>query len=353
MWRGGGEISCASASLCVAGSAGYLASTVKPTGRSSAWRLIPYHDSQSLDGISCPSAALCVAVDDAGGAVASTAPAAKRSAWRRFEIAWTHSLSAVSCPTPKLCVAGGSGPLFTSRHPSQGASAWKPTSAGNVDVLSCPSTSLCVGAAEGSVLVSTDPTGGGRAWHEYTVDTASYPCGNGETCPAAITGISCLPSFCLGADNLGNSVTSTDPGGGPSSWTVRPAGLASPPQFEQAPASLAVSCPSSQLCVVVSSTGEVETSTNPTGDASAWTHTDLHDPSGLNGVSCRTVSFCVAVDGAGHAFTSTNPTGGTAAWKPTSVNRGIPLNAVSCAARSRCVAVDSYGYATIGRAARR
>ena len=123
-----------------------------------------------------------MAVDDAGGAVASTAPAAKRSAWRRFEIAWTHSLSAVSCPTPKLCVAGGSGPLFTSRHPSQGASAWKPTSAGNVDVLSCPSTSLCVGAAEGSVLVSTDPTGGGRAWHEYTVDTASYPCGNGETC---------------------------------------------------------------------------------------------------------------------------------------------------------------------------
>ena len=81
----------------------------------------PYHFSQSLAAVSCPTLALCVAVDNAGGVVVSTAPAARRSSWRRFEIAWNTSLSAISCPSSRLCVAGGPGGLITSTHPTRGA----------------------------------------------------------------------------------------------------------------------------------------------------------------------------------------------------------------------------------------
>jgi hypothetical protein len=246
-----------------------------------------------------------------------------------------------------FCVAGGPDGLITSRHPTRGAPAWNPAGYGYDPAgLSCPSISLCVGAEANGVIVSTNPATSRGVWNLYQVDGMTYECGDSE-CTAAISGISCPGnSFCLGVDNLGNTITSAAPAAGPSSWTLRPAGLGGP---QYSPVGLAVSCPSTRLCVVVSSTGEVDTSTQPTSDASAWSHFDLNDPSGFTGVSCRTAAFCVAVDDAGNVFTSHNPTGGASAWSRTNVNRNIPLNAVSCATRSLCVAVDPYGYATVRR----
>lgn len=349
-------ISCPSMSLCVGGGAFDLATAVKPTGPASAWKIRRFPISHSLQGISCPTAKLCVAVDDQGDVVASNAPAATRTRWRVFDIPRTSSLSAVSCASQSLCVATGAGYLMTSRHPTRGARAWRASSGITLNGLTCPSASLCVGTdgGNGSVTVSTNPTGGLTAWRSYAVDNATYPCTDSSlttvTCSAAVIGASCpTTSFCLAVDDDGNTVTSTRPAAGASSWSLQPVGLISPPQYREPAPTVALSCPSALLCVIVNSSGEVETSTNPTGGASDWTHVDLNDPAGLTGVSCKTVTFCVAVDGAGNAFTSYNPTGGVSAWRRSNANRSIPLTAVSCASRAVCVAVDAYGYAVVSR----
>src|SRR5438094_8502584 len=83
-----------------------------------------------------------------------------------------------------------------------------------------------------------------------------------------------------------------------------------------------VSCVSSGLCVVADDDGNVVTSTNPTGGPSAWTVTNVDVSVGpnssgprLTGVSCPTGDLCVAVDSDGTIITSTKPTGGATAWK--------------------------------------
>lgn len=360
-WDPTGEISCPSASLCVLGSGGQLASTVKPTGPASTWNVRPFPFSQSIASVSCPSAHLCVAVDDAGDAITSTAPGARRPAWRTFQISGPNAISTVACPTTSLCVASLGNYIATSRNPATGPKAWTASQlnpgSGALVGLSCPSTSLCVApGGGGNVVVSTDPRGGRGAWHLDAVDDATFDCYakyfGSETCNATVVAVACATrSFCLGVDNDGNTVTSNDPAGGPSSWTLHAAGLTLPLPGEAGypgQFSAYVSCPSTRLCVVVDSEGHVETSTNPTGDAAAWTHTDLHDAGGFTGISCRTVSFCVAVDAVGNAFTSSDPTGGATAWKRRNINRSIPLTGIACPTTSLCVAVDGYGYAAVG-----
>ena len=109
-----------------------------------------------------------------------------------------------------------------------------------------------------------------------------------------------------------------------------------------------VSCPSSGLCVAVDSAGNVVISSNPTGEAAAWTVTPV-DTNLLNGVSCPSGGLCVAVDQGGNVVTSSNPTGGAAAWTLTHVDHYF-LYGVSCPSSVLCVAVDGSGNVVIGRA---
>jgi hypothetical protein len=53
--------------------------------------------------------------------------------------------------------------------------------------------------------------------------------------------------------------------------------------------------------------GKVVTSSNPTGGASAWTLTNLDVDAFnyLSGVSCPSISVCVAVDRSGNVVTGT------------------------------------------------
>ena len=87
------------------------------------------------------------------------------------------SLNGMSCPSTDLCVAVESdGGVVTSSNPTGGAVAWKVTHLFDASALgsnllravSCPSSNLCVAIEiPGSVLTSSKPTGGGAAWTRW------------------------------------------------------------------------------------------------------------------------------------------------------------------------------------------
>ena len=120
-----------------------------------------------------------------------------------------------------------------------------------------------------------------------------------------------------------------------------------------------VVCPSITLCVATDAGGNVLTSTNPAGGASAWTpaHIDGNDgyecvhygetgcPVQLGAVSCASVMSCTALDNAGYMFTSTDPAGGTAAWRQQGsgpVPGSEALSSLSCPTAALCVAGAFY-----------
>jgi len=167
-------------------------------------------------------------------------------------------------------------------------------------------------------------TSGFAVWHTSSGAAAM-------TNPVAVNDVSCSSaSQCVAVDSSGRVLSSGDPGGGPSAWTIVPAQVADQ----------AIACPTSQLCVSVGG-NEISTSTNPTGPASAWTTSQI-PASGLFGVTCASVSFCVAV-GNSYIATTTNPTGGPSAWSVATIPGSHDFFGVSCPSESLCVVADSEG----------
>ena len=73
----------------------------------------------ALRGVSCPSASLCVAVDDLTSVVTSTNPTGGAGAWTVTNVAPAIGLRGVSCPSVSLCVAvDDSGNVVTSTNPA-------------------------------------------------------------------------------------------------------------------------------------------------------------------------------------------------------------------------------------------
>jgi hypothetical protein len=175
------------------------------------------------------------------------------------------------------------------------------------------------------VITSTNPTGGASTWTIAKVDTA------------AIEDISCPSvSLCVAVDNIGNVLTSTNPTGGSSVWT-------SADIDGSLNKLVSVSCPSASLCVATDFWGNVVTSTNPTGGASTWTIATV-DTSVLEDISCPSVSLCVAIEGQGNVVTSTNPLGGASAWTTADVDGTNTFTGISCPSTSLCAAVDYKGF---------
>ena len=149
-----------------------------------------------------------------------------------------------------------------------------------------------------------------------------------------ISGISCpTRAFCAAVDPSGDVLTSTNPSGGAAAWTaakIDTQGLTG------------VSCPSMTLCVAGDSFGRALTSTDPSGGAAAWTLTTVASGAFMFGPSCPSVSFCAfSAEGQG-VVTSTNPTGGAAAWAVTAL-ADFNTNGVACPTASLCVLSDNTG----------
>lgn len=208
--------------------------------------------------------------------------------------------------------------------------------------ISCPSTDLCVATGSDSlVATSTNPTGGRNAWKVFhpggTEEIQEVPEGSkGVVFPGAqIRGVSCpTTELCVGVSLTGSIFSSTSPTGGSLAWKIVPLGGEKEPHIHMT----GISCPSTTLCVAVAYGSKVVFSTNPTGDRAAWTVVELADPLDFRGVSCPSVSLCVAVDNEGKIVASANPTGPAAAWTPAVSPAGVNgLNGIDCPSVSLCV----------------
>lgn len=323
-------ISCPSAVLCVAvDDFGHAYSSTNPTSGSAAWnraRVRNVNDSNGFDGISCPSTSLCVAVDRSGAVSTSTDPTGAASAWKTSYVEESFGLGSVSCPSVNLCVATNGHGIATSTNPTGGTAAWTAVglnSPNYLESVSCPSTGLCIAVGEsGSIYTSTNPTGGAGAW--TLVDLGS----------SLLYAVSCSStSLCVIGTNDG-IFTSTNPTGGSGAWTAASTG-----SIQE------LSCaPSTTLCVGASGE-EIRTSTNPTGGAGAWTSFIKVGSGAIRGFSCPTSNFCAGVDHTGNALTSTNPTGGAAAWAAAHIEDfgSSVITAASCPSEVFCVIGDGMG----------
>lgn len=296
-------------------------------------------------------------------------------------------LEGLSCPSASLCVAGDEffGRVLTSTTPETGGWSAPQTTRSGFDDLSCPSESFCAGVGGSMVNVSTNPTGGASAWTAYPIDPVSFllgvSCSSASFCVAVdeggnvivdtgtawefvgpiggvgrLYGVSCpSESFCAAVGGngptAGSVLTSTNPKGGELAWSAT--------QVEPTPGNElnGITCTSASFCIAVGSNGTIATSTDPTGGSSAWSVTHIGSNEALGGglsrVSCPTESFCVvgnfAVDNlGGNVATSNNPTGGAATWTISHVDPGVGILSVSCSSEDLCVAGDAAGNVLVG-----
>jgi len=193
---------------------------------------------------------------------------------------------------------------------------------------------ICLGAVAASGSTASAATWAGRQLADESYRLPLF----GIACPST--------SLCVSVGGNNTIASSTIPTGGASDWKVVHVGageISNGPNQRQI---RSISCPSTQLCVAVTFEGLIYSSTNPTGDASAWNVADI-DGSGSNthfyGVSCPTVSLCVASAGGAKVVSSTNPTGTASAWTETQLPGPLELRAISCASATLCVAVGDNG----------
>ncbi len=271
--------------------------------------------------VSCPSEALCVAVDGAGDALSTANPAAAAPFWSTTAIdTGGRPLTAVSCAPGGPCLAvDAQGNALVNRQP--GSSSWSPTSIDGTALtgISCPSASLCVAVDQaGDALTSTHPTSGG--WTLTAIDAGHR-----------LEGVSCSSqSLCVAVDDAGDVLASVDPAGG--AWRTQRVDFS---------ALRGVSCSATGPCVAVDGAGDALSSADPGAGTATWSLTPV-DGAGLTGVSCAASGVCVAVDGRGTALASDNPAMALPAWSESSVDREA-LTGVSCPSGGFCMALDTAG----------
>jgi hypothetical protein len=158
-----------------------------------------------------------------------------------------------------------------------------------------------------------------------------------------LIGVSCPSSaLCVIVDSAGDVLTSDDPGAATPTWS-RPANVDGANIFES------VSCPSLSLCVAVDSAGNAVVSHDPDAATPAWSAPVKIDPvSSLYGVSCGSPSVCVAVDAAGDALVTHDASAATPTWSaPANIDGTNALYSVSCPSTSLCMGIDTAGNALV------
>jgi hypothetical protein len=309
-------------------------------------------------GVTCPSAGLCLAYDDAGRVLVSSQPTGGASSWKVHQVdpaSW--ALEGISCPSKSLCVVyNKQGTIFASRNPGARASRWVRMAADHdgLNSLSCPSVSLCVGVDDaGNAIGSTGP-GRRGSWKLASLGDASPTsgCEHYQVDPCterSLRDVSCTaPALCVALDQAGNVIASTNPAGGASAWHVV---FAEAVDSNSALSSIA--CPSRTFCAGVDGWGNFVVSEQPTDGQSAWRTTGVNTggmsagphtvdtTNMLTSVVCPARSICLGIDGDGALITTTNAAAAVPVWR-----HALPLElglTVTCSANLWCFALDGEG----------
>jgi hypothetical protein len=251
-------ISCPTTTFCAAvDQAGALITSTSPTKGAKYWSHPVRVDPSTsvgggyagLEAISCPSAALCVAVDNAANSnvVYSTDPTGGKAAWKTVGL--EGPATSVDCPTASLCVIAGT-ERYVSTDPSSPTS-WKAAGAltdGVYEAVDCVGVTLCIDVGFGNTSTGFEsatrtPTG---SW-STVYDVAGDPPAIGAT---LLDAVGCTRGICVALDGADNAYVSGSAAKG--LW-----GAEAPIRSKSASQFNAVSC-TSGMCVVVDSAG-VET----------------------------------------------------------------------------------------------
>jgi hypothetical protein len=373
-------VSCVSATLCIAVGVVEITASEMPlvevwNGATWAARPLPVpagSDDAAFAGVSCASATACVAVGrlDEGD---STVPAAE--AWNG--VTWAvqpvpapagsgdvSALAGVSCTSAAACIAVGHD------NAAMLAERWNGTkwAIQPVPVPADGSAPVSVSCASAIACTAVGPAIAAR-WNgtNWTIQrTASL--GTGDT--GFLSGVSCASARrCTAVGYYQTAVaqpTLAERWNG-SAWDIQP--TPGGPGIEASNSLAAVSCISATDCTAV---GNYDPAGNGSGKALAerwngttWVIRPVPSPAGaqgssLSGVSCTSARACTAVGSfiAQHGQSIFEVTlaerwnGVRWSVQPTpspSARLGNSLSAVSCASRHACVAVGSYGVERHGK----
>ena len=283
-------VTCASLTLCVGvDHQGKVFSSATPAS-ATGWAVGPTTGVNTPSAVSCPQGpgtAFCVVVGLAGTAATAVSPFAT---WAPQTIG-THALNGISCPSTSLCVAVDSnGSIEFSTTPMTGP--WTPllidgTGTTALNAISCPTSGFCAAVdVTGNVLVSTAPTT--TTWTKTAL-----------TSSASLKAISCNSSgLCVATASDGSVWATANATTAPVTWSQTPL---------ETTAGNAVSCSNTGLCVLADATGTVFATDTPTAGRPNWTASGIDAGHALTGVSCLDGGLCIAVDAIGSAFAATVP----------------------------------------------
>jgi hypothetical protein len=340
-WPSGlAQISCASASMCVATAlrSGQLVVSRNPKGGAGAWHTVTVLRSTgpTWRDVACRSAggrSVCLArqlLPDR--LVFSGDPTGGPGAWEVGGQALTNiggNYPSVACPSISLCLANSGFGVYRSTRPGADPREWTSTlftayPAGEVGILSCPSVHFCARPCNSTSTASGRPS----VPRARLRDGSCGACIQSSSMGRPRT-LACASRYlCVAIGSVSSSppgfVVSTDPMRGGGAWKY-----AAVPGAVPGESPVAVSCPSLTLCVALTSTGGlgvpagIVISTRPAAGAGAWNLTRLVNPGiALHGLSCASRSFCAAVGTLGArsvVLTTRDPAGGASAWHTTTL----------------------------------
>jgi hypothetical protein len=202
-------VSCPSASVCVAvDNAGNALDSTNAGAASPTWASHNVDGTNVMRAVSCRSATFCVAVDNKGNAVTSTDPTDASPTWTvHTGIDGSNDIGSLSCPATTLCVgtdevqSSVDGRVISTTTPTA-ATAWHAAKLAGAPLyntlfgVSCFSTKLCVALDDsGFVYTSIHPTGGASKWTAKKVNARGSP-----------DAISCKGKVCVTVDNYSGAV---------------------------------------------------------------------------------------------------------------------------------------------------
>ena len=286
----------------------------------------------------------------------SSPQAPPSGSWTQQTSGVSAKLNGLSCPTTTICVAVGAGGVVVTT--GNGGTTWSSKNSGvatNLNSVSCQDVNNCVAVGDGGRIITTSD--GGASWTPRTSNTAQI-----------LRDVGCATTTCLAVGGVGTStgLFSLDGGVGwitppialgttdlygadcPSNGTCTLVGLfgrvlvfagqgvkAGP--FSLGPNLFDVNCPTDATCFAVGQNGAIQ----KTGDGgSNWGGQTSGVGNTLRGVSCPTDQTCFAVGDASTIITTANS---GAAWSKETVSVPGNLNAVSCPATAACFAAGDGG----------